>query len=282
MKPAYYRQASKILLLTAAQEIELARIIKTGASVTATEKEIKAGKRARDKFARSNLRLVLKVANFYENKAGKLDFDDLVQLGNLGLIRAIEKFDHERGYKFSTYAVAWIRQSIQRGIMNHSRTIRLPTHAHDDMTRIKKLIAQRKAGGSSERISDEVIASELNIPFGRYMEMRRMWFDARSTDAPVYQNDEFSDLPMLDCETGQSMDYAPVIDGERESSQVDMLFLAIDGLPAQEREVIVARYGLDGREPETLDVIGARLGLPREWVRQTQASLTDKLRSLLA
>lgn len=278
MKPAYYRQASKIPLLTAAQEIELARAIKAGLHPGATEKEAKAGRKAREKFARSNLRLVFKAASFYERRGGKLDFDDLVQLGNLGLMRAIDKFDHERGYKFSTYAYAWIRQSIQRGIMDQGRTIRLPTHVHEDFSKIKKLISEHKRSGSTEYLAGADIAAQLSIPMGRYQEMNRMWFDACSTDAPVALSDSADGRPMIEGIMSMIMecDREPVDDHQR-----DMLRKAINRLPPKEREIVIARHGLDGREPESLATIGQRLGLSRERVRQINEALTNKLRALL-
>lgn len=281
MKAAYYRQVAKIPLLTARQEIELSRIIRIGAQEDATPKQVRAGKRARDRFASSNLRLVLKVAGFYESKCGKLEFDDLVQFGNMGLMRAIDKFDSERGYKFSTYACAWIRQSIQRGIASQSRTIRLPTNAHDDLVKIKKMVAQHKATGSTEHLSDEDIAAELNIPFGRYMQMRRVWFDTWSTDVSAKQHGDGEGISILECLTSGSMVYAPEIEDDEREKQWQVLSSAIDQLPPKEREIMVARYGLDGRDPERLSDVALRLGVSRERIRQIQVTLTDELRSLL-
>lgn len=281
MKAAYFRQVQKIPLLTARQEIELSRIIRAGDSPNATEREAGAGRRAKDRFARANLRLVLKVAGFYESKCGKLEFDDLVQFGNIGLIRAIEKFDSERGYKFSTYACAWIRQSIQRGIASQSRTIRLPTNAYDDLVKIKKMVALHKASGSTEHLSDEDIAAELGIPFGRYMQMRRVWLDTWSTDVSAKQHGDGEGVSILECLTSGSMAYAPEIEDDEREKQWQALSSAIDQLPPKEREIMVARYGLDGRDPERLSDVGKRLGVSRERIRQIQVTLTNELRSLL-
>lgn len=281
MKASYFKSVAKIPLLTATEEIELARLIKIGAAPDATDKQVRAGRRAREKFARSNLRLVMKVASFYEKKAGKLEFDDLVQFGNLGLMRAIDKFDSERGYKFSTYAVSWIRQQIQRGIMNQSRTIRLPTNAHDDLTRIKRLVADHKANGEIRQLGEVEIAQELNIPIGRYLEMRRVWFDTWSTDAPIKGRDGDDNATMLECLSTGLSGPTPAIEDEHEERQIAFIALMIDQLPEREKVIMTARYGLDGREPETLTAVGARLGITRERVRQIQVALTDELRALL-
>jgi len=269
---AYFQELSKVPLLTAKQEIELSRIVQRGMAEGATPRQIRAGARAKERFAKANMRLVFKIASKYEQKGlHKLEFCDLVSHGTIGLIRAIEKFDSERGYKFSTYSYRWIQQSIQRGIMNEGRTIRLPTHVHEDMARVRNLIAQHQANGSWKQLTDRDISKELNIPYIRYRQMLRAWFDTASTDS--------SDLEGV---SATAYDYAPVLEDDQRKKQKTFISLMIDQLPEKEKEVIVARFGLDGREPETLQVIGERLGISRERVRQIQVSLTNELRSLLS
>ena len=270
MKIKYFRDANKTPLLTATQEIELARIIREGAGPNATNRQVVAAKRATQKFATANLKLVFKIAWKYEKSAGKLEIDDLIQFGSEGLLRAIAKFDYERGYKFSTYAYAWIRQAIQRGIADQSRTIRLPTHAHDELRSIRKIVAAHRAAGNKEPLRDEDIAARLNIPIDRYMQMRRVWSDAGSTDASI-----------LEGTSEQAMTYSPVIeDDERERQKATLLDLVYQ-LPEQEKNIMVWRHGLNGEQPMTLEEIGRRIGLCRERVRQIDVALTDKLRALL-
>lgn len=271
MKIKYFRDANKVPLLTATQEIELARIIRQGVVPGATRRQVVAAKRATQKFAEANLKLVFKIAWRYEKSAGKLEIDDLIQFGSEGLLRAIAKFDHERGYKFSTYAYAWIRQAIQRGIADQSRTIRLPTHAHDELRSIRKIIAEHRAAGGGGLLKDEYIAARLNIPIDRYRQMRRVWSDAGSTDASI-----------LEGTSEQAMTYAPVIeDEERERQKATVLDLVYQ-LPEQEKNIMVWRHGLNGEQPMTLEEIGRKIGLSRERVRQIDVALTDKLRALLA
>lgn len=270
MTSAYFQQLKKIPLLTARQEIELSRVIQQGMAPDATPSQVKAGKRAKEKFIKANMRLVFKVASRYENSLYKLDYCDLVSHGTLGLIRAVEKFDAERGYKFSTYSYKWIQQSIQRGIMNEGRLIRLPTHVHEDMGKIRQLISQHQASGSQEKLTDQDISSALSIPLTRYRQMLRTWFDSASTDA--------FDLESV---SEEAYDYAPDIESEEREQQKAFISLVIEQMPPKEKEVITARFGLNGRKPETLQAVADKLGFSRERIRQIQVSLTDKLRSLL-
>lgn len=220
-------------------------------------------------FIEHNLKLVVAIAKDYRNLG--LSFPDLIQEGNLGLIRAVEKFDHNRGFKFSTYAVWWIRQALVRAIQNHSRTIRLPSHVHDRLQRSQRVRAELTGKLGREPTAAE-LAPALGTDVDQLEALDRLSREAISLESSVAGTEKrledfVSDAtaPQPDCN----------IDGDRMRSGVGAL---IGSLSSREQLILRLRYGLGGEEEHTLEQIGQSLGLSRERVRQLEARALKKLR----
>jgi RNA polymerase primary sigma factor len=253
----FLNEAGRYPLLTAAEEVELAKRIERG------------DKAAKDRMINSNLRLVVSIAKKYQGHG--LSLLDLIQEGIIGLIRAVEKFDWRRGYKFSTYATWWIRQAVQRGVANKSRTIRIPVHIVERETKIAR--AERELIAELERApTDAEIAKRSKLPLKQVREVRDAARAVTSLDRPV---GEEGDAALVDLMGGEA---AQVEEEVQVSLAEEALHRAVEELPAREKEVVKLRYGLNGdSDPKSLEEIGRRLGITRERVRQIESNALARL-----
>jgi RNA polymerase primary sigma factor len=253
----FLNEAGRYPLLTAAEEVELAKLIERGDRL------------AKDRMINSNLRLVVSIAKKYQGHG--LSLLDLIQEGIIGLIRAVEKFDWRRGYKFSTYATWWIRQAVQRGVANKSRTIRIPVHIVEREQKIAR--AERELTLKLERPpTDEEVAATAKLSLKHVREVRAAARAVASLDKPLGDESDtaFGDIVATD----KSDVEEEVVVGLSE----DTLRGVVEKLPDREKQVIKLRYGLDGdRDPKSLEQIGREMGLTRERVRQIETQALERL-----
>jgi len=257
----YLGEIGKSPLLSAEEEIYYARLSRDGDLA------------ARNHMIRCNLRLVVKISRRYLNRG--LSLLDLVEEGNLGLIRAVEKFDPERGFRFSTYATWWIRQNIERALMNQTRTIRLPIHVIKELnTYLRK--ARELANELDHEPSHEEIAIAMNTTVAEVNRMMRLNDKTVSVDSPMGDD---GDKPLLEVLADR-----PEADPETALSNSDLdecLSMCLDTLNEKQKAIIAHRYGLLGHDESTLEVVGKEVGLTRERVRQIQVEALTSLRTVL-
>jgi RNA polymerase primary sigma factor len=253
----FLNEAAKWPLLTADEEVDLAKRIERGDHA------------AKERMINSNLRLVVSIAKRYQGH--ELHLLDLIQEGIIGLIRAVEKFDWRRGFKFSTYATWWIRQAVQRGVANKSRTIRIPVHIAEREQKMAR--AERELSTQLGRVpTEQEVAKRAKLTLKQVIEVRQVARAVTSLDKPIGAENEgsFGELVPADQETPEEeVTY---------SLQENALRRAVDELPEREREVVRLRYGLNGdSDPKSLDAIGRELGITRERVRQIEAEALELL-----
>lgn len=254
----YLRDIQRTPLLNAESEKELARRIEKG------------DKAARDKMIESNLRLVVKIAKRYVNRG--LPFLDLIEEGNLGLIKAVERFNLAKECRFSTYATWWIRQAIERSLINQSRTIRLPVHVSDDINRMLRITR-----GLSQELQREPgvqeIAEAMNAKQPYVRRLMTLLRRTCSIETPIGDNNDYS---LIDTIEDSSMTAPSVL---LENIDIfEMISEHFDLLSENEKTILTLRFGLDDKEPQTLDTIGQLFGVTRERIRQIESKCIEKLR----
>jgi RNA polymerase primary sigma factor len=281
----YLNEIGRYSLLTAQQEVELAMQMEAGRraherleseaglaveDISMLRHEVEMGELAHKQLVQSNLRLVVALARRYVGRGMALL--DLIQDGNVGLMRAVERFDYRRGFKFSTYATWWIRQAISRAIADQGRTIRMPIHVLDSvnkLTRSKRELTQQM--GRAPTI--EELADDLDLDVARVTELQRIALDTVSLETPVGEDEDgtLGDL-VEDLESERPADVAAF------SSLQDQLARALEGLSEREREVLIMRFGLADGRMRTLEEVGAHFKVTRERIRQLETKALAKLR----
>jgi RNA polymerase primary sigma factor len=258
----YLREIGRIPLLTPQQEIGLAGKIKKGDT------------EARERMINANLRLVVTIAHDYANLG--LPLLDLISEGNIGLTKAVERFDPAKGAKLSTYAAWWIRQSIKRALANQSRTIRIPVHLGDKAAKVRRVSLQMSDELGREPTDDE-LAEEIGITSEKVARLKSVGIRPASLDAPIGDDD--------------STEFAEIVEDEEAQTPFELLRYKnllhemdglLDVLDAREKKIISQRFGLDGGTPKTLEEVGKNFGITRERIRQLQSIALTKLRRALS
>jgi len=285
----YLKEIGKVPLLTGALEVELARRIEDGAAAseamhraeaagqilpveerTALLIRVRRGQQAKEALIEANLRLVVSIAKRYRNRG--LAFLDLIQEGNLGLMRAVEKFDYTKGFKFSTYATWWIRQAITRALADQGRTIRIPVHMVETINKVVRVQRQLLQEMGREPTVEE-IAARVEFPAERVREIQRINQDTVSLEQPMGEEDDFSLSDLIEDQGAEVPD---------DAATRMMLHVAVrealSGLPERERDVMALRFGLDDGRVRTLEEVGKAFGVTRERIRQIEAKTLAKLR----
>jgi RNA polymerase primary sigma factor len=259
--PGYFARIGRGKLLTHQEEIDLSRRAKKG------------DKAARNRLIEKNLRLVVSIAKKLRGRG--LPFEDLIQEGNIGLIKAVGKFDSDRGFRFSTYATWWIRQAVQRAIADKGRTIRVPVHMGEKMRKMARTYNELSA--ELERVpSDETVAERLGWSVENVRDVKDTMLDAAtSLNQPLSSDEGSSELGEL-IEDERSSDTPGTVVSRIETSELGE---AVDRLPERYRRVLVRRYGLDEKDPATLAELGDELGLSRERIRQLQLEAVRVLKN---
>jgi len=285
----YLKEIGKVPLLTGELEVELAKRIEAGTAAAEelarhedgqkalasddrakVQRQVRRGQRAKEALIEANLRLVVSIAKRYRNRG--LAFLDLIQEGNLGLMRAVEKFDYTKGFKFSTYATWWIRQAITRALADQGRTIRIPVHMVETINKVVRVQRQLLQELGREPTVEE-IASRVEFPIERVREIQRINQDTVSLEQPMGDEEDFSLSDLIEDQGAEVPD-----DAATRSMLHEAVRDALAGLPRREREVMELRFGLEDGRVRTLEEVGKAFGVTRERIRQIEAKTLAKLR----
>jgi RNA polymerase primary sigma factor len=285
----YLKEIGKVPLLTGELEVELAKRIEAGTEAAVTleaheegertlapdvrtrvQRQLRRGQQAKEALIEANLRLVVSIAKRYRNRG--LAFLDLIQEGNLGLMRAVEKFDYTKGFKFSTYATWWIRQAITRALADQGRTIRIPVHMVETINKVVRVQRQLLQELGREPTVEE-IASRVEFPIERVREIQRINQDTVSLEQPMGDEEDFSLSDLIEDQGAEVPD-----DAATRSMLHEAVRDALAGLPRREREVMELRFGLEDGRVRTLEEVGKAFGVTRERIRQIEAKTLAKLR----
>jgi RNA polymerase primary sigma factor len=285
----YLREIGQVALLNAAEEVDLAKRIEAGVlaeerladlAVSGAELDLaerrqlertrRDGERAKDELTRANLRLVVSIAKRYLGRG--LQILDLIQEGNLGLMRAVEKFDYTKGFKFSTYATWWIRQAITRAIADQARTIRIPVHMVETIHKVQR--QQRELSQQLQREPTvEELAQKCDLDPKKVRDILQMSMDPLSLDSPVGEEDDSFLADFI-----PDRDATMPADVATANSLSEQILTALDELKPREKDVMRMRFGLDGEQPKTLEEVGREFGVTRERIRQIESKTLAKLR----
>ena len=267
----YLKEIGRVPLLSADEEIVLAKQIEAGAEEDATYKEIQLSKKAKKKLVDANLRLVVSIAKRYVGR-GML-FLDLIQEGNLGLIKAVDKFDYTKGYKFSTYATWWIRQAITRAIADQARTIRIPVHMVETINKLIR-ISRQLLQDKGRELTPEEIAEGMGITAERVREIQKIAQEPVSLETPIGEEEDSHLGDFIEDQDAVAPDDAASYILLQE--QIEDVFTC---LTDREQQVLILRFGLKDGKPRTLEEVGQHFNVTRERIRQIEGKALTKLRN---
>ena len=265
----YLKEIGQYGLISAEEEVELAKAIEKGDD------------ESKKKLARSNLRLVVSIAKKYATKSPNLTLLDLIQEGNIGLYKAVDKFDWTRGYKFSTYATWWIRQAVTRALADQSKTIRVPVHMVETITKYKQVFRNltKDLGRPPE---PEEISVEMELPIDKVYNIMQIDQGIVSLETPIGSSDDGSKSTLSDFISDDNSVSGDVVASPEEDTNKRILAeeidCVLDTLPEKERKILIMRHGLDGGVFHTLEEVGKEFGVTRERIRQIEAKAHEKIR----
>ena len=266
----YLRECGANPLLSAEQEMNLAKIIEKGKKKDATPEEKEAARAAKKEMANANLRLVVSIAKKYPGRG--MPFLDLIQEGNIGLLKAVDKFDYTKGYKFSTYATWWIRQAITRSIADQARTIRVPVHMVETINKMNR-VGRRFLQEHGREATNEELSKEMGISVEKIREAKKAAQDPISLETPIGEKE--------DSHLGDFIEDQKTASPEDEAAATmrrEQVYKMLDTLTEREKGVLALRFGMDDGTPRTLEEVGKHFGVTRERIRQIEGKALKKLK----
>lgn len=266
----YLRECGANPLLSAEQEMNLAKIIEKGKKMDATPEEKEAARAAKKEMANANLRLVVSIAKKYPGRG--MPFLDLIQEGNIGLLKAVDKFDYTKGYKFSTYATWWIRQAITRSIADQARTIRVPVHMVETINKMNR-VGRRFLQEHGREATNEELSKEMGISVEKIREAKKAAQDPISLETPIGEKE--------DSHLGDFIEDQKTASPEDEAAATmrrEQVYKMLDTLTEREKGVLALRFGMDDGTPRTLEEVGKHFGVTRERIRQIEGKALKKLK----